>query len=70
MGKGGFLKVGQPALAPYTGEFARVVGITPESFSRAVTDFAGAGVVRRLGRGRFQVLDPQALRAAAFPADL
>ncbi len=53
-----------------SGEFARALGIAPESFSRAVTDLAEAGVIRRLGRGRFQVLDPQALRAAASPADL
>lgn len=53
-----------------SGEFARALGITPESFSRAVTDLADAGVIHRLGRGRFQVLDPQALRAAASPADL
>ncbi|MDD5760988.1 MAG: helix-turn-helix domain-containing protein [bacterium] len=53
-----------------SGEFARALGITPESFSRAVTDLAEAGVIHRLGRGRFQVLDPRSLRAAASPADL
>jgi CRP/FNR family transcriptional regulator len=53
-----------------SGEFARALGITPESFSRAVTDLAGAGVIHRLGRGRFQVLDPRSLRATASPADL
>ncbi|MHB1024599.1 MAG: Crp/Fnr family transcriptional regulator [Desulfobacteria bacterium] len=53
-----------------SGQFARALGITPESFSRAITDLAEAGVIHRLGRGRFQVLDPQALRAAASPADL
>ena len=53
-----------------SGQFARALGIAPESFSRAVTDLAEAGVIHRLGRGRFQVLDPQALRAAASPADL
>lgn len=53
-----------------SGEFARALGIAPESFSRAVTDLAEAGVIHRLGRGRFQVLDPRSLRAAASPADL
>jgi CRP/FNR family transcriptional regulator len=53
-----------------SGEFARALGITPESFSRAVTDLAKAGVIHRLGRGRFQVLDPHSLRAAASPSHL
>jgi CRP/FNR family transcriptional regulator len=53
-----------------SGEFARALGIVPESFSRAVTDLADAGVIHRLGRGRFQVLDPQALRGAASPGNL
>lgn len=48
-----------------SGEFARAIGISPESFSRAVTDLADAGVIHRLGRGRFQVLDPEALRNAS-----
>ncbi len=45
-----------------SGEFARALGISPESFSRAVTGLADMGVIRRLGRGRFQVLDPRSLR--------
>ena len=53
-----------------SGEFARALGITPESFSRAVTDLADGGVIRRLGRGRFQVLDPRSLRGVASPAAL
>jgi len=53
-----------------SGEFARALGITPESFSRAVTDLVESGVIRRLGRGRFQVLNPRSLRAAASPGDL
>ena len=53
-----------------SGEFARALGNAPESFSRAVTDLAEAGVIRRLGRGRFQVLDPRSLRAAESSADL
>lgn len=53
-----------------SGEFAQALGITPESFSRAVTDLANEGVIRRLGRGRFQILDPPALRSAASSAKL
>jgi CRP/FNR family transcriptional regulator len=53
-----------------SGEFARALGITPESFSRAVTGLAEAGMIRRLGRGRFQVLDLRSLRAMASPGDL
>jgi CRP/FNR family transcriptional regulator, dissimilatory nitrate respiration regulator len=53
-----------------SGEFARALGITPESFSRGVTDLAEAGVIHRLGRGRFQVLDPQSLRDASSPPGL
>lgn len=53
-----------------SGEFARALGITPESFSRAVTELAETEVIHRLGRGRFQVLDPNALRAATSPTDL
>jgi CRP-like cAMP-binding protein len=53
-----------------SGEFARALGITPESFSRAVTDLAEAGVIHRLGRGRFQVLDPRSLRNASSPPGL
>ena len=48
-------------------EFARALGITPESFSRAITGLVEAGTIHRLGRGRFQILDPQSLRAAASP---
>jgi len=53
-----------------SGEFARALGITPESFSRAITGLAEAGMIHRLGRGRFQVLDPHSLRAAASPSGL
>lgn len=53
-----------------SGDFARALGITPESFSRGVTGLAEAGVIRRLGRGRFQVLDPQSLRKIGSPTKL
>lgn len=51
-------------------EFAQALGITPESFSRAVTGLVEAGTIHRLGRGRFQILDRQALRAAASSGGL
>jgi DNA-binding IclR family transcriptional regulator len=53
-----------------SGEFARALGIAPESFSRAVTGLAEAGVIRRLGRGRFQVLDTGSLRKMGSPSGL
>ena len=53
-----------------SGEFARALGITPESFSRAVTDLVETGVIRRLGRGRFQVLDPRSLGKIGSPSKL
>ncbi len=58
------------SLPASSGEFARVLGITPESFSRAVTDLAEAGVIHRLGRGRFQILDPESLRNASSSTGL
>lgn len=53
-----------------SGEFARTLGITPESFSRAVTGLVETGVIRRLGRGRFQILDLQSLRKIGSPSKL
>ncbi len=53
-----------------SGEFARTLGITPESFSRAVTGLVETGVIRRLGRGRFQILAPQSLRKIGSPSKL
>ncbi len=48
-------------------EFAAAIGITPETFSRSLTRLVSARVLHRLGPGRFQVLDPEALRHAAVP---
>jgi hypothetical protein len=48
----------------------RTLGITPESFSRAVTILADMGLIRRLGRGRFQVLEPGSLRRLGYPSGL
>jgi CRP/FNR family transcriptional regulator len=53
-----------------SGEFARGLGITPESFSRAITDLVETGVIHRVGRGRFQVLDLQSLRKIGSPPKL
>ncbi len=53
-----------------SGEFARALGIAPESFSRAVTELREAGVIHRLGRGRFQVIRPDVLKAMGSPPDL
>jgi CRP-like cAMP-binding protein len=46
-------------------EFAAALGVTPESFSRAVTRLVEAGVLHRLGPRRFQILDAVGLRRAA-----
>jgi CRP-like cAMP-binding protein len=46
------------------GEFARAMGLTPESLSRAITRLVANRVVHRLGPRRLQVLDPAALQAA------
>ncbi len=51
------------------GEFAAAIGITPETLSRSVTRLVSAGVLHRLGRGRFQVLDPEALHRAGERVD-
>jgi CRP-like cAMP-binding protein len=48
------------------GEFAAALGITPETLSRSLTKLVSARVLHRLGAGRFQVLDPAALREAAL----
>lgn len=50
--------------------FAGTLGLAPESFSRAVTALVEARVLRRLGRGRLQVLDLAGLRAASERSSL
>ncbi len=45
--------------------FAADLDLTAESFSRALSRLVKAGVLRRLGGSRVQVLDPAALEAAA-----
>jgi len=51
------------------GEFAAAIGITPETFSRSLTRLVSARVLHRLGPGRFQVLDHEALGRAAQSVD-
>jgi CRP/FNR family transcriptional regulator, dissimilatory nitrate respiration regulator len=45
--------------------FAEDMGLTAETFSRAVSRLVDAGVLHRLGSRKLQVLDPDRLRRAA-----
>jgi CRP-like cAMP-binding protein len=47
-------------------EFARAIGVAPESLSRAVTRLVRESVLHRLGPRRYQVLDAERLRRAAL----
>ena len=49
-------------------EFASLLGLTPESFSRAITKLVDSEVLHRLGHNKFQVLDYEAL--ASVGSDL
>lgn len=53
-----------------SGEFASLYGLTPESFSRGITQLVEAGVIHRLGVNSFQVLKPDALFQQARSAKL
>lgn len=48
-------------------EFAGAIGIVPETFSRAMTSFVRKGILRRVGSGRYQVLDLAQLQRATEP---
>ena len=50
--------------------FAADVGLTAETFSRAVTRLVEADVLHRIGRGRLQILDLERLRQRAASAAL
>lgn len=50
-------------------QFAADVGMTPETFSRAVTQLVEAGVLHRLSSPRLQVLDVARLRNVAAGRD-
>lgn len=65
-GSGGLAVVELPVRSS---ELASALGVTPESFSRAMTRLVEAGVLHRLGPRRFQVLDAEGLRRAARAGD-
>lgn len=46
-------------------EFAAAIGVSPETLSRAVSKLASDGVVHRVGSGRLQVLNIEALNRMA-----
>ena len=46
-------------------QFAEEIGITPETLSRVTAELEDGGVLRRLERGRYQVLDLDGLRRLA-----
>lgn len=50
-------------------EFAAAIGISPETFSRAVSKLVTGGIVHRLGARRLQVLDLVELERTANMAD-
>lgn len=49
-------------------EYAQSLGLTPESFSRSITHLVNKGVLKRLQRNRFQILDLGALKDVAESA--
>ncbi|RME21943.1 MAG: Crp/Fnr family transcriptional regulator [Candidatus Zixiibacteriota bacterium] len=46
-------------------EFAQSLGITPESFSRSVTHLIEQGIIKRLKKNKFQILNRRQLQKAA-----
>jgi CRP-like cAMP-binding protein len=50
-------------------EFAGAIGVSAESFSRAVTRLCEDGILHRLGRGRLQLLDGVKLHETAGPVE-
>ena len=50
-------------------DIAGSVGLRPETVSRVITEFERRGLVKRTGRGRLMVTDPDGLRAYAGPVE-
>lgn len=48
-------------------ELAAAIGIAPETLSRALSSLADEGILKRIGHGRYHVLDRKELRLAAEP---
>ncbi len=48
-------------------EYAALMGLTPESFSRGITRLANMGVIHRLKGNTFQILDPAGLQKESRP---
>ena len=48
-------------------EYASFLGLTPESFSRKITELVGMGVLERSGVNRFRIIDQEKLSALTVP---
>lgn len=48
-------------------DFARTLGLAPETLSRVLTLLVDEGILERAGSGRYRVLDPEGLARAAQP---
>ncbi len=48
-------------------EYALLIGLTPESFSRKITELVKQGVVQRLDVNSFRILDRDKLKELSFP---
>ena len=48
-------------------DFASAIGMTPETFSRALTSLVQDGILERNGSGRYRVLDVEELKRAMDP---
>ncbi len=46
-------------------EYASLVGLTPESFSRGITRLADMGIIHRLQNNSYQILNPESLAQEA-----
>lgn len=48
-------------------EYALLIGLTPESFSRKITELTKLGIVQRLDINTFRIIDPEKLKDISFP---